>query len=389
MHEKTGGWGLRTKVEERTAPHAAGPDAPNRPERRGRRRDLLGRWWLPLAFALMIALVVLGFLLLLGRGSVSIGIDEVARILLGGEPSREVHRTIVLDARLPKAITAVVAGAALAVGGAQMQTLFRNPLADPYILGVSSGATLGAAIVILGTAGTGTAWLSGLEWVNRFGVTGAAIAGAAGTLVLALLFAQRVGSPVTVLIVGVMFGYLAGAAVDALTFYADPERLRGLAQFTRGTVRDVSWGELWIVAPTCLAVIAATPILAKPLNVLLLGERYAATLGINVRRIQAATLVSVAILAGVITAFCGSIGFVGLAAPHLVRGALRSSDHRVVLPASALLGAAIVLFSEYIAGGNGLTTVALPLNSITAFVGAPVVLWVLLRRKSEGTQVPT
>src|SRR3546814_5415287 len=144
-----------------------------------------------------------------------------------------------------------------------MQTLFRNPLADPFVLGVSSGATLGAAIVILGTAGSGAGWLGGLEAVGRFGVAGAAILGAAGTLVLALLFARRVGSPVTVLIVGVMFGYLAGALVDVLTYYADPERLRGLAQFTRGTVRDVSWDELRIVGPTCAVVILLAPIMAK------------------------------------------------------------------------------------------------------------------------------
>lgn len=347
------------------------------------------RWRMPIAYALMVAVVVFGFLLLIGRGSVAIDIREVASILFGGEPSREVHRTIVFDARLPKALTAVVAGAALAVGGAQMQTLFRNPLADPFVLGISSGATLGAALVILGTAGTGAGWLGGLEWVSRFGVAGAAILGAAATLVLALAVARRVGNPVTVLVVGVMFGYLAGAIVDALTFYADPERLRGLAQFTRGTVRDVTWSELAIVGPTCLVVILLAPVLAKPLNVLLLGERYAATMGIRVRRIQFATLVSVAILAGVVTAFCGAIGFVGLAAPHLVRGMLRSSDHRTVLPACALLGAAIVLYAEYIAGGNGLTRTALPLNSITAFVGAPVVLWVLVRRKQESAQVPT
>ena len=346
-------------------------------------------WRIPVALAALGAIVVLGFLLLIGQGSVPIGISEVASILLGGEPSKEVHRTIVFDARLPKAITAVAAGSALAVGGAQMQTLFRNPLADPFVLGVSSGATLGAAIVILGTAGSGAGWLAGLETMGRFGVAGAAVMGAGATLVLALLFARRVGSPVTVLIVGVMFGYLAGALVDVLTYYADPERLRGLAQFTRGTVRDVSWDELRIVGPVCLVVTLLAPFLAKSLNLLLLGERYAATMGIEVRRVQFLTLTSVAVLAGVTTAFCGSIGFVGLAAPHLVRGLLKTSDHRVVLPASALLGAAIVLLAEYVAGGNGPTSTALPLNSVTAFIGAPVVLWVLLRRRQETAQVPT
>jgi iron complex transport system permease protein len=356
-----------------------------RPTTRSSRRS----WRVAATFAALTLLVVVAFVVLLAQGSVAIPIGDVVAILVGGEGSRAVYRTIVIDARLPKAITSVVVGAALGVGGAQMQTVFRNPLADPFVLGVSSGATLGAAIVILGTSGSGATWLGGLEVVGRFGVTGAAIVGAALTLVLALAFARRVGNPVTVLIVGVMFASFAGAVVDVLTYYADPERLRGLAQFTRGTVRDVSWDELAIVAPVCVVVTALSLLLATPLNLLLLGERYAASMGVDVRRVQFLSLTSVAILAGITTAFCGAIAFVGLAAPHLVRGVLRTSDHRVVLLASALLGAVIVLVAEYVAGGNGLTTVSLPLNSVTAFIGAPVVLWVLLRQRRESSQVPT
>jgi cobalamin transport system permease protein len=340
-------------------------------------------------FGALAVVVIGGVILLIAQGSVDIPVGEVVHILFGGEPSREVHRTIVIDARLPKALTAVVAGAALAVGGAQMQTIFRNPLADPFVLGVSSGATLGAAVVILGTSGSGAQWFGGLEAVGRFGMTGAAIIGAALTLVLALAFARRVGNPVTVLIVGVMFAYFAGAIVDVLTYYADPERLRGLAQFSRGTVRDVTWSDLRIVAPICGVAVIAALLLTARLNLLLLGERYAASMGVPVRRVQFLSLTIVAVLAGVTTAYCGSIGFVGLAAPHVVRGLLRTSDHRVVLPASALLGSAIVLLAEYVAGGNGLTDVSLPLNSVTAFMGAPVVLWVLMRQRRESSQVPT
>lgn len=340
-----------------------------------------------LSFAAFVALVVFGFLILLARGTVFIPIDEVTRILLGGAPDRDIHRVIVMDARLPKAITAILAGAALGVGGALMQTLFRNPLADPFVLGVSSGAVLGAAIVILGTSSTG--WLSGIAIVRQLGVTGAAVAGAGLVLVLALAFARRVGNPTTVLIVGVMFGFLSGAIVDVLVYYADPDRLQGLASFTRGTVRDVSWYDLQIVAPACICVIVVSVLLAKPMNILLLGEHYAATMGIKVRPIQFTALALVAVLAGVVTAYCGAIGFVGLAAPHLVRGVLRDSDHFVVLPGSALVGALLVLLAEYVAGGNGLTNVSLPLNSVTAFVGAPVVLWVLLRRRREAGQVPS
>jgi len=342
---------------------------------------------LVICFAAFVALAVFGFLILIARGTVYIPIAEVAQIIFGGEGSREVHRVIVMDARLPKAITAVLAGAALGVGGALMQTLFRNPLADPYVLGVSSGAVLGAAIVILGTGSAG--WLSGLTIVRQIGVTGAAVAGAALVLMLALAFARRVGNPTTVLIVGVMFGFLSGAMVDVLVYYADPERLQGLASFTRGTVRDVSWYDLQVVAPSCLVVIVVSIILAKPMNILLLGDNYAATMGIKVRPIQFVALAMVAVLAGVITAYCGGIGFIGLCAPHLVRGFLRDSDHFVVLPGSAIVGAVLVLFAEYVAGGNGLTNATLPLNSVTAFVGAPVVLWILMRRRREAGQVPT
>jgi iron complex transport system permease protein len=340
-------------------------------------------------FVGLTVLVVAAFVLLILQGSVEIPLGEVLSILTGGEPSRAVHRTIVLDARLPKALTAVVAGAALAAGGAQMQTIFRNPLADPFVLGVSSGATFGAAVVILGTSSAGASWLGGLEVIGRFGVTGAAIVGAGLTLVLALAVARRLGNPVTVLIVGVMFAYFTGAIVDVLTYYADPERLRGLAQFTRGTVRDVSWDELALVAPTCAIAVGVSILLCTPLNLLLLGERYAGTMGVRVRRVQFLSLATVAVLAGVTTAFCGAIGFIGLAAPHLVRGVLRTSDHRVVLPASCLLGAGMVLVAEYVAGGNGITDASLPLNSVTAFLGAPVVLWVLLRQRRESSQVPT
>jgi iron complex transport system permease protein len=340
-----------------------------------------------ICFGVMVLLMVFGFLVLLARGTVFIPLDEVVRILAGGDGSRDVHRVIVMDARLPKALAAILAGAALGVGGAMMQTLFRNPLADPYVLGVSSGAVLGAAIVILGSSSTG--WLAGLAVVSKLGVTGAAVAGAALVLVLALGFARRVGNPTTVLIVGVMFGFLSGALVDVLVYYADPERLQGLSAFTRGSVRDITWTDLQILAPTCIVVVVLAALFAKPMNLLLLGERYAATLGIRIRPVQFCALSIVAILAGVVTAFCGAIGFIGLAAPHLVRGMLRESDHFVILPGSALVGAILVVLAEYVAGGNGLTTVTLPLNSVTAFVGAPVVLWVLLRRRRESGQVPS
>ncbi|WP_107485934.1 FecCD family ABC transporter permease [Streptomyces marincola] len=365
-----------TRVEERS-----GHESPAPPGGAGPRG---GAGWVAGLFLLLVLLLLGIVVLLISQGTIPIPVPEVIRVLTGRGAESEVSRTIVLDARLPKVVAGLLAGAALAVGGAQMQTLFRNPLADPFVLGVSSGAVLGAAVVILGTGGAG--WLAGLDVLSQLGVTGAAVAGAAAVLVVALGVARRVGDPVVVLVVGVMLGYLAGAAVDMLVYYTDPDRLQALTTFTRGSVRNVTWDELRVVAAACGAVLVLSLFLAQPLNALLLGERYAGSLGIDVRRVHFLSLTAVAVLAGVTTAYCGAIGFVGLAAPHLARGLLRTADHRLVLPASALIGAVIVLVAEYIAGGNGLAGTAMPLNSVTAFVGAPVILWVLLsgRARREG-----
>lgn len=363
-----------TGVEDR-AETDHGPPPPSGPTGH-RRAGYVGGLFLLLVLLLLGAVVVL-----IAQGSIAIPIGEVIRVLTGQGADSPVDQTIVMDARLPKVVAGLLAGAALAVGGVQMQTLFRNPLADPFVLGVSSGAILGAAIVILGTGGVG--WLTGLGVVSQLGVTGAAVAGAAGVLLVALGIARRVGDPVVVLVVGVMLGYLAGAAVDMLIYYTDPDRLQALTTFTRGSVRNVTWNELQVIAVTCGFVLVLSAFLAQPLNALLLGERYAGSLGVNVRRVHFLSLASVAVLSGITTAYCGAIGFVGLAAPHLARGLLRTADHRLVLPASALIGAVIVLIAEYIAGGNGLTTTTLPLNSVTAFVGAPVILWVLLSGRAR------
>lgn len=336
-------------------------------------------------FALLVVLLLSVVVVLIAQGSIAIPIGEVLRILTGQGAESEINQTIVLDARLPKVVAGLLAGAALAVSGAQMQTLFRNPLAEPFVLGVSSGAILGAAIVILGTSGVG--WLAGLGVVSQLGVTGAAVAGAAVVLLITLGVSRRVGNPVVVLVIGVMLGYLAEAGVDMLVYYTDPERLQALTTFRRGSVRNVTWNELQIIGITCAAVLGVSVFLAQPLNALLLGERYAGSLGINVRRVHFLSLASVAALAGIVTAYCGEIAFIGLAAPHLARGLLRTADHRLVLPASALTGAIIVLVAEFIAGGNGITSTSLPLTSVTAFVGAPVILWVLMSgRARRGTQ---
>lgn len=356
------------------------PVPPARASRARRRTGYVAGLFLLLVLMLLGVVVVL-----IAQGSIAIPIGEVLRILTGRGAESAVHETIVLDARLPKVVAGLLAGAALAVCGAQMQTLFRNPLAEPFVLGVSNGAIFGAAVVILGTSGVG--WLSGLGVLSQLGVTGAAVAGAAAVLLIMLAIARRVGDPIVVLVVGVMLSYLARAGVDMLVYYTDPERLQALTSFERGSVRNVTWNELQVLGVACAAVLGLSVFLAQPLNALLLGERYAGSLGINVRRVHVLSLASVAVLAGIVTAYCGQIAFIGLAAPHLARGLLRSADHRLVLPASALIGAVVVLVAELVAGGNGIMTTSLPLTSVTAFVGAPVILWVILSgRARRGAQ---
>jgi iron complex transport system permease protein len=365
-----------TATDDRPGTEVAAPPTTPRGARRRRRAG-----YVTALFFLLVVLLLGAVVVLIGQGSIAIPIGEVLRILTGQGADSEINQTIVMDARLPKVVAGLLAGSALAVGGVQMQTLFRNPLADPFVLGVSSGAILGASIVILGTSGVG--WLAGLGVVSQLGVTGAAVAGAGAVLLIALGIARRVGDPIVVLVVGVMLGYLAGAFVDMLVYYTDPDRLAALTTFTRGSVRNVTWNELEVIAVSCAVVLGLSVYLAQPLNALLLGEKYASSLGVNVRRIHFLSLASVAVLSGIITAYCGAIGFVGLAAPHLARGLLRTADHRLVLPASALIGAVIVLVAELIAGGNGLTSTSLPLNSVTAVVGAPVILWVLLSGRAR------
>lgn len=368
------------EVEDPAEKEVTDPSAP--PRRSGPRRRA---GYVAGLFLLLVVLLLGVVVALIAQGSIAIPIGEVFGILTGQGAASEINQTIVMDARLPKVVAGLLAGASLAVCGAQMQTLFRNPLAEPFVLGVSNGAILGAAIVILGTGGVG--WLSGLGVVSQLGVTGAAVAGAAAVLLIMLAISRRVGDPIVVLVVGVMLSYLARAGVDVLVYYTDPERLQALTTFERGSVRNVTWNELRVIGVTCGAVLGASVFLAQPLNALLLGERYAGSLGVNVRRVHVLSLTSVALLAGIVTAYCGQIAFIGLAAPHLARGLLRSADHRLVLPASALVGAVVVLVAEFIAGGNGVMTTSLPLTSVTAFVGAPVILWVLLTgRARRGAQ---
>jgi iron complex transport system permease protein len=359
------------------APAATPAVGPPWPRLGVRRAALLG-------LALLLAAI---FVLSLALGSVEIPLTDILKILVGEEPQRHTWTTIVIKFRLPKAITAVLAGAALAVAGLEMQTLFRNPLADPFVLGINAGASLGVALVVLsvGVAGAAaTSMLSGLGLGGNLAVTASASLGAGLILGFMLLVAGRVRSTMTLLIVGLMVGYATGAVVSLLLYFSIAERIQAYVNWTFGSFGGVTWSQLKVLAPAVLAALAMAFVLAKPLNALLLGETYARSMGLDVRRARWAIILSAAVLAGAITAFCGPIGFLGIAVPHLARSLFNTSDHRVLVPACTLLGAILALAADIFARLPGSQTV-LPLNAVTALIGAPVVAWVILRRRSLRT----
>jgi iron complex transport system permease protein len=333
------------------------------------------------ALLVLVALLVGAFLLGIATGSVNIPLGDVIKVLTGAEPAKATWATIIQDFRLPKALAAVLSGAALAVSGLQMQTLFRNPLAGPYVLGVSSGASLGVAVVILALGTTGSVMLAGVGLLGDFGMAVAACLGSALVMGIVLLAARRVESSVTLLILGLMFGYAVSSVVSLLLHFSLAERVQAYVNWTFGSFGGVTWNQMGIFAPVVLAGLALAYLLAKPLNALLLGDAYAASLGLNVRRARVWIVMSTALLAGVVTAFCGPIGFLGIAVPHLSRGLLNTSDHRVLIPAAGLMGAAIALIVDLIAHVPG-SQIVLPLNAVMALIGAPVVIWVILRQRS-------
>lgn len=334
------------------------------------------RWGLLLA----LAAALLGFFALsLGVGSVSIPLDAVVAILWGEAEQKPSWHHIIYAIRLPRALTALWAGAALSASGLQMQTLFRNPLADPFILGISAGASLGVALVVLGTGDTGAGLLAGLGIWGQAGVVVAAVIGAAVVLGLVLLVGRRVQHAMTLLILGLMFGYLTSAVVSVLLYFSIPEQVQAYVLWTFGSFGSVAWGQLIFLTPVVLVGLGIAGLLVKPLNALLLGETYARSMGLGTQRARLWIIVSAALLAGAVTAYCGPIGFLGVAVPHLCRALFNTSDHRVLLPASVLLGGSLALSADLVARLPG-SEATLPLNAVTALIGAPVVTWIILRR---------
>lgn len=332
-----------------------------------------------LKWAALVAVILALFALVLAWGSVTIPMEQVITILTGGEAEKASWVSIVTKIRLPKAITALLAGSALAVSGLVMQTFFRNPLAGPYILGISSGASLGVGLVVL-AGGAASGLVIGVGLGGDFVLAAAASLGAALSLGIVLIAARRVENSLTLLVLGVMFGSFTSAIVSLLMYFSIPERVQSYVQWTFGSFSTVTTSQLTPLAVGVIAGLALTGALAKSLNALLLGEDYARTMGMSVGRVRLLIVTGTALLAGTVTAFCGPVGFIGTAVPHLCRALFKTSDHRILLPACGLVGAGIGLAAALIAELPG-SDLILPLNAITALMGAPVVMFVLMRQR--------
>lgn len=315
-------------------------------------------------FSILITLTVGLFLLDLAVGAVNIPVRDVWAALTGGD-CPPATKKIVLNIRLIKAVVALLAGASLSVSGLQMQTLFRNPLAGPYVLGISSGASLGVALVVL--AGVG----------SSIGIAGAAWTGAATVLIVITAVGCRIKDIMVILILGMMFSSGVGAVVQILQYFSHEESLKAFVIWTMGSLGDVTLPQLTLLAPSVAVGLLLAVLTIKPLNLLLFGEEYAVTMGLDIRRSRGLLFLSTTLLAGTITAFCGPIGFIGLAIPHVTRMLFQNSDHRVLLPGTTLSGASILLLCDVIS-----KIFTLPINAITALLGIPIVVWVVLRNKS-------
>lgn len=324
--------------------------------------------------------ILLFLVLNLLLGSVMIPASDVVEILLGGDGDNHIWRTIVLKSRLPQALTAIVAGAGLSVSGLLMQTVFRNPLAGPSVLGISSGASLGVAFVVLLSGSIGGVALSRLGMMGEVTVTLAAIVGSMLVMSLIAYVAQKVRGNVTLLIMGVMIGYIANAVIGVLKFFSAEEDIRAYVIWGLGSFARVSGGQTTVFIVIMLCLLPLSFLLVKTLNLLLLGDSYASNLGLDIRRARLTVISCAGVLVAVVTAYCGPIVFLGLAVPHLCRGIFRTSNHAVLLPASLLAGASLALVCSLIARLPGFEG-ALPVNSVTALVGAPVVMWVLFNKR--------
>lgn len=324
-----------------------------------------------LYFTFLSLLVVGLFITDLAWGSITISFNEILAVFQGN--GEHIYEEVLLNFRLPKALTAVLTGAALSVAGLMMQTLFRNALAEPYILGVSSGASLGVALVTM-ASGSLPAFLMNSGWATII----AAIIGGAFVLLLVLGVSFRIQSAVSLLIVGIMFGTIAGAIVNVLQNFSDPDAVKLFVMWTFGSLSAVTWTYMQVLFPVIIVGLVIAMLLHKRLDVLLLGDNYARGLGVSVIQTRFLIILATGLLAGGITAFTGPIAFVGVAIPHIARGLFKTSVHRILIPATILCGAVLLLACDII---SQLPTYTLPINTISSLFGAPIILWIILKKK--------
>ncbi|NCC99273.1 MAG: iron ABC transporter permease [Bacteroidia bacterium] len=329
-------------------------------------------------FLLLIIILFTAFIADILFGSVYIDPKSIIENLLNRTiESDPITNDIILNFRLPKAITAILCGASLATAGLLMQTLFRNPLAGPYILGISSGASLGVAILVLAA---GSSAISAFFAFSGWGQVIAAIIGASIILMLVLGTSVKINDTVSLLIVGMMFGSLSGAVVNILQSISNPDALKIYIVWTMGSLSSVTWNYMYVMAPILIFGMLISFALQKKLNAMLLGENYARGLGISVFWTRLAIIFATCLLAGASTAFTGPIAFVGIAVPHIIRGIFKTSDHRIILPGCIIGGAALLLICDIASQLPG-TGYSLPINSISAIVGAPIILWVIIKNR--------
>ena len=335
----------------------------------------------PLMTLLLVAIALL-FVINLAIGSIDIPMKDVVAILLGNDETSEIWQNIILKSRVPQALTATMAGAGLAISGLQMQTVFHNPLAGPSVLGVSSGASLGVAFVVLLSGAIGNVALSRMGYLGDTALSIAAIIGSLSVMGLIVWISQRVKGNVTLLIIGVMIGYLASAIIGILKFFSPEEDVKAFVVWGLGSFSRVSGDQMVLFVVIMAILIPLSMLLIKTLNLMLLGDEYAKNLGLDINRARTLIILSAGILIAIVTAYCGPIMFIGLAVPHLCRAVFRSSNHRILMPGTMLMGAALALVCNLLARMPGFEGV-LPVNSVTALIGAPVIAVVLFRRRNR------
>lgn len=318
-------------------------------------------------------------LLNISLGSENIPLKSIVYGVLGIEEIKESWHYIIFNYRLPSVISAILVGSGLSISGLLMQTLFRNPLAGPFVLGISSGASLGVALLILGASFFGIGF-SAFAF-SSLGIAIAASSGAFIVMLIIMIVAQKIKNTMSILIIGLMFASLTTAIISILAYFSTAQELQQFQFWSFGSLRNLSWNELSLFFIIYVFGIISVIFIVKPLNALLLGENYAKSLGVNLKRTKNITLLITALLTGVITAFSGPIAFIGLAVPHLAKMVFNSSNHKILLPASFIIGAIVMLFSNIIAElPNSANT--LPINAITSMIGAPIVIWLLIRKRN-------